>query len=256
MKHGRLLTPQERWGWYASAPYPCPYLPDRIARSRVILPFTELTLFDYQELIQRGFRRSGDHLYAPQCDNCRACLSLRIPVTRFHPNRAQRRTIARLGRTLVAEERPLAFSLEHYDLYRRYVTIRHELADAEASEQGYREFLLASPFDTRLIEFRTGDGTLKMVSLIDVLPDALSAVYTWYEPEEPHASYGTYAILWQIAQAKRAGMRYLYLGYWIAASAKMAYKSRFRPAELFCPGHDSEWLAIDHHPLGIAAASR
>lgn len=249
------LTPQERWAWYASAPYPCPYLPGRTARSRVMLPFAEPTLFDYQELLQRGFRRSGEHLYAPACDDCRACISVRVPVARFQPNRSQRRAEKRLSQQLTARELPLAFHRDHYALYARYVSLRHALPEAERSEQAYIEHLLWSPFDTRLVEFRTAEGVLKMVALIDVLPDALSAVYTWYEPEEPHASYGTYAILWQIAQAKRAGLRYVYLGYWIAGSRTMAYKARFQPLEGFCPGRDAEWHPVTP-PLAAAHPSR
>lgn len=235
------FSPDGRWAYYPSAPYPCPYLPNQTAQAQVVLPWGRWQPTDYAELIERGFRRSAEQLYAPACPTCRACLSLRIPVAQFRPDRTQRRTWQRLSASLTAREVPLAFFEEHYVLYRRYTAGRHRLTDEERSETAYRQGVLLSPFDTRLVEFRDPAGALKIVSLIDVLPDALSAVYTWFEPQEPRASFGTYAILWQIAQARRVGMRYLYLGYWIAASRTMAYKARFRPFETFWPGHSIEW---------------
>ncbi len=255
MMRRALMMSEDDWVWYASAPYPCPYLPGKMARARVVVPLGQWQLAHYQNLLERGFRRSGEELYAPACPACRACVSVRIPVARFQPCRSQRRTAQRLAH-LQAREVPLAFTTEHYQLYRRYAMLRHQLPAEETSEAAYEAQLLTSLFDTRLVEFRDRDGTLRIVSVIDVLPDALSAVYTWYDPDTPSSSYGTYAILWQIDQARRAGIRYLYLGYWIAQSKTMAYKARFRPLEGFCPGVSSKWepvpepgnLSIDRVP--------
>ena len=238
-----LTSEEDDWVWYTSSPYPCPYLPSETARARVVVPLGQWQIAHFQSLLERGFRRSGEQLYAPSCPNCQACVSVRIPVARFQPNRSQRRTAQRLAQ-LQARDVPLAFTWEHYQLYQRYAMLRHQLPAQETSEAAYWAQLLTSPFDTRLIEFRDPDGVLRIVSVIDVLPDALSAVYTWYDPDTPSFSYGTYAIVWQINQARRAGMRYLYLGYWIAQSKTMAYKARFRPLEGFCPGVSSKWEPV------------
>jgi arginine-tRNA-protein transferase len=218
--------------FYMSRPAPCPYLPGQVEQ----MVFTDLSAARdpaalHDSLSRSGFRRSQSIAYRPNCRSCQACVPVRVNAIEFEPNRSQRR-IARRNADLTATELAPAASLGHYRLFQRYVGARHGAGGMSGmTMDDYMTMVQDSPVPTRLIEFRGGTGELMGVCLTDVLDDGLSLVYSFFDPEQALRGLGTYIILWHIAEARRRGLPFVYLGYWIQKSRKMAYKNRFRPAE-------------------------
>lgn len=227
--------------FHTTNPYSCSYLPGKLACSEVVTPEYLIDTQAYGKLIQAGFRRSGHYTYRPCCEHCHACLSVRVNVRAFTPKRAQQRAWKQ-HQLLTAAQHPLHYKPAHYALYQQYQRTRHIGGgmDNDCREQ-YHNFLLQSHVNSKLIEFHEGKR-LRMVSIIDVLPDGLSAVYTFYDAEVTHASFGTYNILWQIEQCRKLGLPYLYLGYWIKENRKMRYKANFQPLEILTGGR---WQLLD-----------
>jgi leucyl-tRNA---protein transferase len=225
---------------YLTAPYPCSYLEGLEARSQVATPSFLISTPIYSELVRHGFRRSGTFTYRPRCDTCHQCVPVRVVANDFLPTRSQRRSYKQ-HKGLEASLHSLRDKAEYFELYRRYQEARHRDGgmDDDSPEQ-YRNFLLQSHVDTMLVEFRE-NSVLRMVSVVDVLVDGLSAVYTFYDPDVPHSSFGTFNVLWQIDLCRKLDLPYLYLGYWIADSRKMAYKANFQPLQGL---QDGEWKAI------------
>jgi len=227
--------------FYATQAHDCSYLPNRKATTLFLDPRQPIDLQTYARLSELGFRRSGEHLYRPHCQHCQACIPARIPTADFRPSRQQRRILARNLDLSVRAVRP-APSDEHYALYARYIEQRHADGDMyPPSREQFSSFLLRDlPFCV-FFEFRLGERLLA-VAVTDVLPNGLSAVYTFFDPDEQPRSLGRLAILWQIAEAARRGLPAVYLGYWISDCRKMRYKSEYRPLELYV---DQHWTALD-----------
>lgn len=222
--------------FYTTAPLPCPYLPGRTERKVV----TEITGQDadalHDRLSRAGFRRSHNIAYAPVCQGCRACVPIRIPVAGFEPDRTMRR-IARANAELEGFEVPARATAEQFQLFQRYQQARHRHGDmASMSFYDYRAMVEDTPIETSIVEFRNPDDHLVGACLTDRLSDGLSAVYSFFLPALARRSLGIHAVLWLIGRARELGLPYVYLGYWVADSQKMAYKSRFRPAEILSGG--------------------
>jgi leucyl-tRNA---protein transferase len=234
--------PLQKLQFYVTTGYSCGYLPNKLAQSLIATPQHLITANVYNGLIQQGFRRSGKFAYRPHCENCRACIPVRVIVDEFSPNRSQKRS-AKQHQNLSPTILPVAYYAEHFALYDAYQRARH--ADASSTQANiddditqYKNFLCQTNVDSVLVEFREGN-VLKMVSVIDIVRDGISAVYTFYDTSNPKASYGTHNVLWQISWAKTLNLPYLYLGYWIQDSQKMTYKQNFQPLEKLI---DGEWL--------------
>lgn len=221
--------------------HPCGYFVQRKARNLVIDPLARGLPQVYANALERGFRRSGGHVYRPHCMGCTACIASRIPVTEFVPDRSQRRCAKRNANLALRVVAPVR-TKENFALYQRYLAARHRdggMDDPDAED--FERFLACAWSPTRFVELREGDRLLA-VAVTDVLPQALSAVYTFYDPDESERGLGTCAILRQIDLARSNGLPHLYLGYWIADHPKMHYKARFRPLERLVEGR---WLRDD-----------
>ncbi|MCX7193963.1 MAG: arginyltransferase [Proteobacteria bacterium] len=226
--------------FYLTAPYPCSYLPDLQARSQVATPGFLINTPLYSQLVRYGFRRSSTHIYRPRCDNCSACVQMRVLAKPFKANRSQRRAWIQ-HEQLDATLHSLQDKPEYYELYQRYQRARHPDGGMDNDDyDAYQTFLLQSHIDTLLVEFRD-NGILRMVSVIDLLSDGLSSVYTFFDPHLPRARFGVYNVLWQIELCRKLDLEFVYLGYWIKDSRKMSYKTQYQPAEGL---QDNVWQAL------------
>lgn len=234
---GNDSSPTDDLRLFQTGGHACGYWPERSARDLVLDPRDPRLPDIYPQALDWGFRRSGDLVYRPHCAQCRACVAVRIPVAAFEPDRSQRRCLARnaaVQTRIVAARR----TGEHFALYQRYLGARHRDGGMDGHGTAeFDQFLVGSWSDTRFIEMREaseeGAGRLLAVAVTDRVGSGLSAVYTFYDPDLPGRGLGTLAILHQIQWARREGLEYLYLGYWIQDHAKMDYKRRFQPLEAF-----------------------
>ena len=221
--------------FYATPPHACNYLPERMATTVFADPNALMDMHIYSALIAHGYRRSGEHIYTPHCEACHSCKPMRLAVAEFHASRSQRRNWQQ-NSSLTAELKTASFVQEHYELYTRYLASRHQGGGMDnPTPESYMEFLTTDWCDTEFVEFRL-HGELLGVAVVDVVKQGLSAVYTFFDPGQASRGLGTYAVLWQIEEARRRQLPYLYLGYWIEESEKMAYKARFRPHQIYSGG--------------------
>lgn len=216
----------------------CSYLDDEFAQPAFVHPAFEMTRTVYSQLIQQGFRRSGDEVYSPHCPNCSACIPVRLLINEFTPNRSQKRCLQKNRGTKVSIK-PAEFEESHYDLYLRYQNDRHHHGSMQhSSPEEYLRFLKSHWCETSFLEISI-DDELAAVAVVDNLDNALSAVYTFFEPKFAAYSPGVFAVLWQIEWAKQLGKEFLYLGFWIKQCKKMSYKSNYQPLQQF---KNKQWL--------------
>jgi arginine-tRNA-protein transferase len=234
-------TPQ----FYLTAPSPCPYLTGKEER-KVFTHLVGERAGELNDLLTHGgFRRSQSIAYRPACDACRACISVRVITGEFQPSRSMRRVMER-NSDIVGDMRIPVPAAEQYSLFRAYLDSRHRDGGmADMTVLDYAMMVEDSHVQTRLVEYRRrgpdsgitgrGSGELLAVALVDVLSDGLSMVYSFFDPDESERSLGTFMILDHIARARRMGLDYVYLGYWVRGSRKMDYKGRFLPQERLMP---------------------
>lgn len=219
---------------------PCSYLDKKNSQSAFVHPSFKLNIETYSQLIEQGFRRSGDQIYMPHCSNCSECIPTRLKADQFSPNRNQKRCIKKNLKT-TAIVKPAIFEQAHYLLYIKYQNHKHQQSGmANSNEEDYINFLTSKWCNTLFVEFSI-DGKLAAIAVVDLLDNALSAVYTFFAPEFSHHSLGTYAVLWQIEHAKSLGLEFVYLGFWIKNCPKMSYKTLYQPIQGFI---EKEWCTL------------
>ncbi len=217
---------------FTTPPHECSYLPEQLATTLFMDPCAPKNTVLFNNLSQQGFRRSGEHIYRPNCQACQACIPVRIPVRKFTPRRSQRRVWQKNQDLTVSIAAPV-FNPEHFDLYYRYLTSRHKDDSVNSkTPKGYMEFLTCSWAKTVFYEFRFNKQLLA-IAVVDYLNNGLSAMYTFFDPEHAARSLGVYAILWEIEETKRLNFNYLYLGYWVKECRKMSYKTEYQLLEYF-----------------------
>jgi len=236
------ILPEGTIKLFRTSEHDCSYLADRQSRTLFLDPELDFSLDLYEELSQAGFRRSGKHLFRPDCKTCNACIPSRVPVQAFQAKKSQQR-IFKKNRDIQISVQPCVFRQADYDLFERYIAQRH--ADGEmypASEATYTDFLaINNEFSFQL--HLTLNEQLVGVAVTDRLHSGLSAIYTFFDPDLEKRSLGVFSILSQIALAEQWGLPNLYLGYWVPGCRKMQYKTQYQPTELLI---DGQWQAIQH----------
>lgn len=228
--------------FYRSGPMPCPYLPGRVER-KLFTRISGMHAVEVNSTLSRaGFRRSHDIVYRPVCPNCQACVPVRIPVARFIPGRSLRR-VQRDNSDLTARLAPASATSEQYRLFINYQNARHDDSDMARMAMGdFVAMIDEGRADTSLLEVRDAKNRLVGAMLTDRLEDGYSAVYSFFDVERESRSLGSFLILSLIRQALAEGLPHVYLGYWIADSRKMTYKTRFQPLEALGP---DGWRPLD-----------
>ncbi len=226
------MNDQIRLNFFASSPENCGYLPNRKSISAFADPYMDMDTETYDNLIQIGFRRSGNYLYRPHCEGCNECVSIRVPVSQFKLSRNDKRNL-RINRDITLHIGKNKYVEEHYLLYQRYINSRHSGGSMEnPTRSDYHRFLISDWTDTQFFEIRS-EKKLLAVAVTDSTSTGYSAVYTFFDPDEKQRSLGHFAILKQIELAQTHDVPYLYLGYLIEGCSKMNYKTRYKPAEGF-----------------------
>jgi arginine-tRNA-protein transferase len=222
--------------FFVTQPMPCPYLPGRVER-RIVTELSGAGATEFHDTLSRaGFRRSHGLVYAPSCPGCRACLAVRTVVDEFRPSASQRR-ILRANRDLTASVKAPRATAEQYELFATYQRSRHFDGDMASMDfYDYQALVEETPVESSVVELRDRAGKLISACLVDHMSDGVSAVYSFFDPDESRRSPGTHLVLWLIEQSKAKGLPYVYLGYWIGGSPKMSYKSKFRPLEYYGNG--------------------
>jgi arginyl-tRNA--protein-N-Asp/Glu arginylyltransferase len=220
---------------FLTVPEPCPYIPDRQSSSVVVDPAYDLSNPKMSQLTRIGFRRSGDIIYRPHCKECKACISVRIPVREFHPSRSQRRNMSANQDLYISQEASI-YSEEQFRLYLKYQRARHPKSSmCDDDPEKYRDFLISNFSNSAFYCIYLEDKLLS-VAIVDHLDAGLSGVYTFYDPDHDRRGLGIYSILRLIEETRSKRLHYLYLGYWIEDSEKMSYKKNFHPLEGYIDG--------------------
>jgi len=221
--------------FYVTTKYSCGYIDGQDAQSIVATPYKRINSKNFNNLINKGFRRSGQYVYKPNCKNCNACIPIRLLAKNFIPSKSQKRVKKYLDK-LTVKILPLTFDEEHYKLYIQYQNKRHRNDNEDEDDiADYNDFLIKSNVNSKIVEFRF-NNELKIISIIDFVKDGISAVYTFYDCNNNKLSLGTVSIIWLLELCKKENLPFLYLGYWIYESQKMKYKTNFKPYELMIEG--------------------
>ncbi|MBT4161796.1 MAG: arginyltransferase [Gammaproteobacteria bacterium] len=235
------MTSLSELRFFTTPPHDCSYLDEKQAITLFADPLAKIDKDLYSSLSSVGFRRSGSHIYRPYCQSCTACIPVRIPVHLFRKKRRFRR-IEKRNQDIAVKRCPPKLTEEYFDLYNRYITKRHADGDMfPPSRDQFQSFLVEGRPEASFYEFRTPDKLLA-VAVADELNDGLSAIYSFFDPDEEPRAPGVFAILWLIEEARRENLEYLYLGYWIKQCDKMNYKMEYKPIELYV---NNNWVGVD-----------